>query len=154
MTQDPVHPNLFQVLHNRAIVVPVEGWPNVWATSWGTIVSTRTLNGRPKARHRVHVYTASPHYRSGHLRVRLQTSQGGGNKWFRPYLHRLICTAFHGPPPAPDSEVLHNSPDPHDNRPENLRWGTRSENALQREAERAERRQRMTDLGVSADPWA
>lgn len=150
---DPIHPNLFQILHNRARVVPLPEWPNVWATSWGTVVSTRTANGRKGAKHRIHVYTPTPHYRSGHLRIRLQTNQGGGGKWFRPYLHRLVCTAFHGPPPTPDAEVLHNSPDPHDNRPENLRWGTRSENAQQREQDRRARAVDLEAGGVSMDPW-
>lgn len=42
-------------------------------------------------------------------------------------VHRLVCEAFHGPCP-PGMEVLHDDEDGLNNRPENLRWGTRKEN--------------------------
>jgi hypothetical protein len=43
-------------------------------------------------------------------------------------VHRLICDAFHGPRPFPEAEVLHENEDGLDNRPSNLRWGTREQN--------------------------
>lgn len=43
-------------------------------------------------------------------------------------IHRLVCEAFHGQPPSKDHIVLHLNENPGDNRPENLRWGTRKEN--------------------------
>lgn len=43
-------------------------------------------------------------------------------------VHVLICTAFHGPKPGPDHEVLHKDGKPANNRAENLRWGTKVEN--------------------------
>lgn len=43
-------------------------------------------------------------------------------------VHRLICEAFHGPPPTPRSVVIHLDEDATNNRPENLRWGTQKEN--------------------------
>jgi hypothetical protein len=43
-------------------------------------------------------------------------------------VHRLVCEAFHGPPPSEKHIVLHLNEEPTDNRPENLRWGTRKEN--------------------------
>ena len=43
-------------------------------------------------------------------------------------IHRLICEAFHGPPPDEKNIVLHLNEDATDNRPENLRWGTQKEN--------------------------
>lgn len=44
-------------------------------------------------------------------------------------VHRLVALTFIGPPP-PNSEVCHNDGDPGNNRLENLRYGTRSENVL------------------------
>lgn len=43
-------------------------------------------------------------------------------------VHQLVCEAFHGPKPTPAHIVLHLDEDPSNNRPENLRWGTRKEN--------------------------
>lgn len=50
----------------------------------------------------------------------------------RVSVHRLVCLAFHGLPPSDLHEVAHKNGDRTDNRPENLRWATRSENALER----------------------
>jgi len=56
----------------------------------------------------------------GHLSVAL----GRGNS---QCVHKLVLLAFVGP--APDKhECCHNNGNPADNRLENLRWGTRSEN--------------------------
>ncbi len=43
-------------------------------------------------------------------------------------VHTLVCEAFHGPKPTPDSVVIHINEDGTDNRPENLKWGTQKEN--------------------------
>lgn len=58
----------------------------------------------------------------------LQVTLGGNSdkKWHR--VHRLVARAFLGEPPTPKHEVLHGNGDPADNRLENLRWGTSSEN--------------------------
>lgn len=45
-------------------------------------------------------------------------------------VHRLICMVFHGPRPTTKHEVRHLNGNPTDNRPENLAWGTKSENAF------------------------
>lgn len=42
--------------------------------------------------------------------------------------HQLVCRAFHGLPPDPRMDVRHLNGDSTDNRPENLAWGTRSQN--------------------------
>ena len=66
------------------------------------------------------------------------------NKWVfgkenstNPYLqisgirvHRIVCTAFHGEPPDPKYVVDHIDTNCRNNRPENLRWLSRLENAL------------------------
>ena len=43
-------------------------------------------------------------------------------------VHRLICEAFHGPPPKDKPVVIHINENALDNRPENLKWGTMKEN--------------------------
>lgn len=43
-------------------------------------------------------------------------------------VHRIVCYAFHGPPPLGKNHVLHEDDDGHNNRPGNLRWGTQAEN--------------------------
>lgn len=43
-------------------------------------------------------------------------------------VHRLVCEAFHGPPPFKGAVVIHIDENALNNRPENLRWGTQKEN--------------------------
>lgn len=45
-------------------------------------------------------------------------------------VHRLVALAFHGLPPTPKHEVCHGDDDRTNNTAANLRWGTKSENAL------------------------
>ncbi len=42
---------------------------------------------------------------------------------------RLVCIAFHGLPPFEGAEAMHANEDSLVNRPDNLGWGTRKENA-------------------------
>jgi hypothetical protein len=68
-----------------------------------------------------------PHYIThpfGYLYVSLRR----GSKSVRRAVHTLVCEVFHGPRPTPKHEVRHLNGDPTDNRVENLRWGTKSEN--------------------------
>lgn len=43
-------------------------------------------------------------------------------------VHRLVCAAFHGPPPFVGAEVAHGDGNPLNARADNLRWATRKEN--------------------------
>ena len=43
-------------------------------------------------------------------------------------IHVAVALAFHGERPFPKAEILHLNHDEADNRPDNLKWGTRSEN--------------------------
>jgi hypothetical protein len=43
-------------------------------------------------------------------------------------VHRLVLTAFKGPPPKPDMQCSHINGNPLDNRIENLEWSTASDN--------------------------
>lgn len=52
--------------------------------------------------------------------------------WFRRFgnvkVHRVVCEAWHGPPPQQNSIVLHLDENALNNKPENLKWGTQKEN--------------------------
>lgn len=53
----------------------------------------------------------------------------------RSCVHVLVCSAFHGERPTIDGEpaqVRHKNGDSHDNRPDNLVWGTATENQRDR----------------------
>ena len=54
------------------------------------------------------------------------------NRKVTRHIHRLICSAFHGRPPKKSMQVRHLDGNPNNNKPENLRWGTREENWLDR----------------------
>ena len=49
----------------------------------------------------------------------------GGKRWA---LHRLVCEAFHGPPPLDGMVAAHGDGDPANNNADNLRWATYAEN--------------------------
>jgi len=82
-------------------------------------------------------------YSDGSIACRNKTSRRpvrsfGGNDRVNGYMyrhvngkryrvHRLICSAFHGNPPK-GHDVDHVNGIKHDNRPENLRWASRSQN--------------------------
>lgn len=65
-----------------------------------------------------------------HGHVYVGFGPGGGQK--KLLMHRLICEAFHGPPPAGKPQCAHLNGDPSDNRPDNLVWATAKENAHHR----------------------
>lgn len=44
------------------------------------------------------------------------------------FVHRMVCEAWHGPPPTPKHQAAHGDCDKENNRPENLRWATQAEN--------------------------
>lgn len=69
-----------------------------------------------------------------HLRVRCNV---GGSRCWR-YVHMLVAEAWIGPR-APDMETCHIDGDRRNNTPENLYYGTRTENRRDRERHRAER---------------
>lgn len=78
----------------------------------GRTLKTRILRGRAQA--------------SGHLSIGLGLP-GGQRR--NALVHRLVLTAFVGPPPD-GMHALHGDGNPANNSLENLRWGTPSENSL------------------------
>lgn len=71
------------------------------------------------------------HEHKGYACVRVVTESGRRE---RRMVHQVVCHAFHGPRPTPAHEVRHIDGDASNNRPENLCWGTRKQNAADREA--------------------
>lgn len=65
----------------------------------------------------------------GYLKVRLTI---GGRRRNIP-VHRIVALAFVGPKPSPAHEVCHVDGNRQNNAASNLRWGTRKDNAADRE---------------------
>lgn len=69
----------------------------------------------------------TPYYGGdGYLNIKL-------GRGFQTSIHRLVLSSFFAPPPG-DVECRHLDGNPHNNRLDNLRWGTRSENYHDRHA--------------------
>lgn len=116
MSQKPVARGFTAVMNRRmepmeGEVRPVPSWPGYFATDKGIIIGRR---GKP---------LSAFQRDDGYLQVKL--SNGGLRR--SASVHRLICEAFHGPPPD-GHEVAHNNGVRSDNRPQNLRWATREDN--------------------------
>lgn len=95
------------------------------ASSYGRIRSVDRIQqvGLRFCRYRSRLISRLPGNALGHLKVRLGLPEGAQNLW----AHRVIAAAFLGP--APDGAmVLHRDGNPANNRPENLRYGTQTDN--------------------------
>lgn len=103
--------------------LPVVGYEGVYEVSdQGRVRRIAKSRGAVVGR----ILRASRAVRGGYLMVQLQGLAAGKARQLCP-IHRLVLTAFSGPPP-PGMECRHLNGDCTDNRPENLRWGTRKEN--------------------------
>lgn len=92
---------------------PVVGWEGLYeVSSKGGVWSLR--RGKP-----LKLYTSGRY---------IQVALCREGKPRTHYVHRLVCHAFHGKPPFEGAQVLHWDDDPKNNSPENLRWGSVSDN--------------------------
>jgi hypothetical protein len=75
------------------------------------------------------------------VRIKLRPTREGGyldvelrrdRRSVHVLVHRLILIAFRGPPPTPYHECAHWDGSPSNNRLDNLRWATKSENQTDR----------------------
>jgi hypothetical protein len=103
---------------------PIPGFPGYEASNHGQVRSLDRIvvmtNGRRRRQYgRIRKPWTHP---NGYLII-----AGLPNARSRP-VHVLVCLAFHGPKPEPDMVVRHLNGVSTDNRPENLAWGTHSEN--------------------------
>ena len=103
--------------------------PGILASSWGRVqlipvpyVMTNGAVRVPKTKPRYGSETKASKT-ARHTYYGLQSRRYGNLK-----VHRLVCEAFHGPPPHKNSVVIHIDENALNNRPENLRWGTQKEN--------------------------
>lgn len=113
-------------ISNQEVWKPVTGYEGFYeVSSLGRVRSLDRVaaNGR-KFKGKV-LRTVTNH--NGHIRVMLHKDRKSKYHW----VHRLVLEAFVGPRPE-NYDACHNNGIPGDNRPENLRWGTRSANAKDR----------------------
>jgi hypothetical protein len=104
---------------------PLPGFEGRYEVSdQGRVYSVKTTGYGSGSTGRILASTSSTH---GHRKVRLYHNKA--QCWL--YVHRLVMLAFVGPCPA-GQEVRHLDGDPTNNCLDNLRYGTRSENALDR----------------------
>lgn len=101
---------------------PVPGWEWAYeASSLGRIRSLDRQCGQLPCRGRI----ISPGRHTNHY---LFFNAHLKSKKHPTLVHRAVCSAFHGPPPAPGYHACHKNGSRTDNRPENLMWATRKEN--------------------------
>lgn len=111
------------------IWLPVPSKPGIMASSFGRIILPPREAPMPRGGFRA--YAPKPTYgtvtKAG--KTARHTYMSISNRFFgNMKVHRLVCEAFHGPAPQGKEYVLHLDEDAHNNRPENLRWGTQKEN--------------------------
>lgn len=71
--------------------------------------------------------TRGNHHKStGYLRVTIRGNERSARPI--PYVHVLVCEAFHGPRLTSRHEAAHGNGENQDNRANNLRWATKLEN--------------------------
>lgn len=107
--------------------VPLPGWPIYEVSSLGRIRSIDRISfekGGRTCRRRGYIRKLYTNPVNGYLVV----SIGNNGKWSTRAVHVLVALAFHGPKPSANSVVRHLNGDKYDNRPENLAWGTMSDN--------------------------
>jgi hypothetical protein len=108
---------------------PVPSLPGIMASSEGRIVLPPRY--APTNRGGFRAYLPEPSHGSVR-RSRRDAAHSYRAIYAKPFgnikVHRAVCEAFHGPPPFAGAVVIHKDEDAHNNRPENLKWGTQKEN--------------------------
>ncbi len=107
----------------------VPSMPTIQASNWGRIRRLKRRGRMPNGG--IRTYEANPTY--GHItKARKDARHSYRGYYLRGIgnikVHQAVCEAFHGPKPFPKAVVIHADEDGHNNRPENLRWGTQKEN--------------------------
>jgi hypothetical protein len=115
---------------------PVPSEPGMLASSLGRVVAPPSY--APMARGGYRAYWPQPTYgqearaqsdaQHSYRLVMVPRKEDDARRQSPRKVHQLVCEAFHGPKPFPEAVVVHLNEDAHDNRPENLKWGTQREN--------------------------
>lgn len=112
----------------------IPGFPNYLACSDGTVWTLRRKGGSDRGPGRLGKPRQLKTHFSGAGYMTLSLVVDGKAKAMR--VHRLILLAFIGPCPDGFHGCHYPDPDKTNNRPENLRWDTASENAKDRHRDR------------------
>ena len=114
---------------------PVPSEPGVLASSEGRILLPPRCAPVPHGGYRHYLpeprfgQVSKAHKDAKHEFRLIMVRDGAKPSKSRPRkVHQLVCEAFHGPKPFLDAVVIHLDEDAHNNRPENLKWGTQKEN--------------------------
>lgn len=99
---------------------PIPNHPGYFAGDDGHIYSTLPWRGKEELRRlKPNIQTSGKYFI-----VSIKT----GNKFKSQRVHRLVCSTFHGAAPADNYTVSHLDGNWRNNRPDNLKWETYSEN--------------------------
>lgn len=116
-------------MNTREIWRDVPSKPQLEASSWGRIKRKPHKVKMPRGGFRTHIseptygYEVAAVKNATHTRM-IRNYRGIGTV----KVHRVVCEAFHGPPPRVDSVVIHRDENGINNREGNLKWGTQREN--------------------------
>lgn len=116
MTEEKIKEEL-SALRKSCEVRDIPDFPGYYITDSGVVWSSR---GPWKSLH-----TIKPYMWGGYWLVHIERNKKAASL----LVHRLVCSGFHGPAPEGKPIVRHLDGDRFNNRPENLAWGTSSENA-------------------------
>ncbi len=113
---------------------PVPSEPGMLASSMGRIVQAPRHAPLPNGGFRL--YTPKPSFGvvsrakkgAAHSYRMVMVWRSGESRQTPRKVHQLVCEAFHGEKPFDRAVVIHLDEDAHNNRPENLKWGTQKEN--------------------------
>lgn len=108
---------------------PVPSFPGLLASDQGRLLLPPRYAPLPHGGYRL--YTPEP-VRGSKTRARKDAAHSYRGIYAKAFgnikVHRAVCEAFHGPPPFERAVVIHLDENAHNNRPENLKWGTQKEN--------------------------
>jgi HNH endonuclease len=108
---------------------PVASYDGIQASNLGRILFPNREAAMPNGG--VRSYKTKPTFGSKRRasKTARQEYMGTHNSFYGNLkIHRLVCEAFHGPPPFKRAVVIHLDEDATNNRADNLKWGTQKEN--------------------------
>lgn len=114
-------------LHNQLVKPQIKEIPSCsgyYADERGNLYSDWCNYGRGRSFHAI-----KPIVRSNYLTVSVKNNE---KRRYVAVVSRLVCEAFHGPPPSLSMQASHLNGINTDNRPDNLMWETTRENLLRK----------------------